>query len=142
MERKPTLIVNAFIEKDGRFLATKRASPGMEIGTWETPGGRVDFGERVEHALLREIEEETGLKVKIRKFIGWGQGLNCPHTDGFSADRFVLYFLSEIDWGELKIDPKEASDYRWVTPEEFRKLKPLSKPIKDFFDRNVLQQDL
>lgn len=138
MERKPTLIVNAFIEKDGNFLAIRRA-PGMETGTWETPGGRVELGEGAEDALLREIEEETGLRVKIKKFLGWGQGLDCQHADGFSTDRFVLYFDCEIISGELKTDPKDTSEYKWVTLEEFKKLEPLSKPIKDFFDKNVLQ---
>jgi len=139
MERKkPTPIVNAFIEKNGKFLAIRRA-PGMETGTWETPGGRVETGERVEDALIREIEEETSLKIRIKKFLGWGQGFDCQHEDGFSVDRLVLYFACEIVSGELKTDPRDTSEYKWVTLEEFKKLNPLSKPIKDFFDKNVLQ---
>lgn len=137
MEKKPTLIVNAFIKKDGKFLAIKRA-PGMETGTWETPGGRVEIGEKVEDALIREMLEETGLDVNIEKVLGWGQGFECFHDDGFSVDRFVLYFLCDIVSGEFKIKPKDASEYKWVTIDEFKKLEPLSKPIKDFFDKNVL----
>ena len=139
MERKrPRLIVNAVIERNGEFLAIKRAHPGMEIDTWETPGGRVEVGEKVEDALIRETLEETGFKANIKKFLGWGHGFECLHTDGFSSDRFVLYFLCEIVSGELRIDQKEASEHKWVTIEEFKKLEPLSKPIKDFFDKNVL----
>ncbi|UCD07231.1 MAG: NUDIX domain-containing protein [Candidatus Aenigmatarchaeota archaeon] len=138
MERKrPNLIVDAFIEKDGKFLAIKRSS-AVEVGSWETPGGRVDVGERVEDALVREMEEETGLKVRIKRFLGWGEGFDCPHQDGYLCQRFVLYFLCDVASGELKIDPGEALEYKWVTPEEFKKLEPLSKPIKDFFDKNVL----
>jgi 8-oxo-dGTP diphosphatase len=134
---KPSLIVNAFINNNGKSLAIKRAR-GTEIGAWETPGGRVDPGERAEDALIREIEEETGFKVSITKFLGWGQGIGCLHEKGNPTHRFILYFLCEIVSGEPKIDENEASEYRWVTNDEFRRLDPLSKPMKDFFDNHVL----
>ena len=135
---KPTLIVDAFIKKDSKFLVIKRAK-GVEIGSWEIPGGRVDPGEKVEDALIREIEEETGFKVSIKEFLGWGQGIGCLHEKGTSTHRFILYFSCVIVSGEQRIDPKAASEHKWVTIDEFKKLNPLSKPIKDFFDKNVLQ---
>jgi len=132
---KPTLIVDAFIKKDNKYLSVKRKK--MEDGTWETPGGRVEFGERIEYALKREIKEEVGVNIKVNRFLGWGEGLNCMHKDGFIVHRFVLFFDCEITSGEVLIDNKEAYEYKWVTWEEFKKLKPLSKPIKDFFSRSV-----
>jgi ADP-ribose pyrophosphatase YjhB (NUDIX family) len=130
---KPTLIVDAFIKKENKYLAVKRKK--IEDGTWETPGGRVEFGERIEDALKREIKEETGFNVEIGKFLGWGEGLNCPHKDGFGVHRFILYFDCEIVSGELRIGSEEAYKHKWVTWNEFKKLKPLSRPIKDFFNR-------
>ena len=107
----------------------------MEVGTWEVPGGRVNFGETIENALIREIREETCLKIKINKFLGYGQGLSCPHKDGTTRHRFILYFECDIASGKLKLNEYEAKEHKWVTWNEFKKLKPLSKPIKDFFNR-------
>ena len=127
------LIVDAFIKRGDKYLAVKRKD--IETGTWETPGGRVEFGERIEDALKREVKEEHNVDIKINKFLGWGEGLKCPHIGGFNIHRFVLYFECEIISGELTYDNEETYDHKWVTWDEFKKLKPLSKPIEDFFNR-------
>jgi len=132
--KRPILIVDAFIKKDDKYLAIKRAK-NVEVGTWEVPGGKVDLNEKVEDALKREIKEELGINIKINKFIGWGQGFNCLHESGHTDHRFVLYFECEIVSGELRLDGIEAKESKWATWNEFKKLKPLSKPIKDFFSR-------
>jgi ADP-ribose pyrophosphatase YjhB (NUDIX family) len=131
---RPQLIVDAFIKKDNKYLAIKRAK-NVEVGTWETPGGKVALNERVENALRREIKEELGINIKINKFLGWGEGLDCSTEYGFKIHRFVLYFDCEIISGDPKPDSNEISEHKWITLEEFKKLKPLSKPIEDFFKK-------
>jgi len=131
---KPQLIVDGLIKKDNKYLAIKRAK-NVKVGAWEVPGGKVKLNERVEHALKREIKEELEINIKINKFLGWGEGLDCPTGYGFKIHRFVLYFDCNIISGELRYDNKEISNYKWVTWDEFKKLKTLSKPIKDFFNR-------
>jgi len=132
--KTPILIVDAFIKKNNKYLAIKRAK-NVEVGTWETPGGKVNVNERVEDALIREIREELGVNIKINKFLGWGQGFNCFHKSGVYIHRFILYFECSIVSRKLNIDNTEVKEYKWVTWNEFKKLKPLSKPIKDFFNR-------
>ena len=47
-----------------RFLTLKRANTDpVRPATWDLPGGNVDYGERHDYAILREIREETGLEV-------------------------------------------------------------------------------
>ena len=133
-EVPPILIVNAFIKKEDKYLAIKRAKE-VEVGCWETPGGRVEPNEKVEDALKREIKEELNVEVKINKFLGFGEGINCSSKFGVDVHRFVLYFECEIVSGNIKFDQEEISDHKWVTLEEFKKLKPLSKPIQDFFNK-------
>lgn len=66
-------IVAALIYRDGGIILQKRAGEKGEAtgkyeeaaGRWEIPGGKVKPGEALEEALLREVEEETGLRVTI-----------------------------------------------------------------------------
>lgn len=54
---------------DNKILLIKRSTKVFR-GYWALPGGKVETGETVEEAVVREVREETGLKVKIMKKIG------------------------------------------------------------------------
>ena len=66
----PVVIVGAAILADGRVLACERAEPPETAGRWEFPGGKVEPGESDEDALVREVEEELGVRVEIGARIG------------------------------------------------------------------------
>ena len=65
-----SVIVNAIVEKDGKILVSQRSfDEGHEGGKWTIPGGKIDKTEGdvfniVEKTCAREIEEETGIKIK------------------------------------------------------------------------------
>jgi 8-oxo-dGTP diphosphatase len=112
------------LRRGGRLLVIKRA-PGMILpGYWTPPSGRIEPGETQEQALVREVEEELGVKVTpIAKV--W----ECPTDDG----EFLLHWwTAEIDSDELRLDPAEVADARWVTCEEFLKLEPTFSGDRDF----------
>lgn len=50
-------------DADGRILMTSRPSPKVYAGWWEFPGGKLETGETVEDALVRELSEELGLQL-------------------------------------------------------------------------------
>jgi len=54
---------------DGRLLLVRRANPPAE-GTWSLPGGRVEAGEDDAAAVVREVAEETGLRVTPLHVVG------------------------------------------------------------------------
>ncbi|MEM1578981.1 MAG: NUDIX hydrolase [Archaeoglobaceae archaeon] len=64
-----TLTVDAIIPYKGKIVLIKRANDPFK-GYYALPGGIVEYGESVEEAVLREVEEETGLKVKIHSLVG------------------------------------------------------------------------
>ena len=66
---KPSIAVDGILIKNGKILLIKRKNEPFK-GKWALPGGFVEYGERVEDAILREFEEEVGLKAKIRKLLG------------------------------------------------------------------------
>lgn len=65
---KPT--VAAIIKnKENKILFTKRSIKPY-FGWWDLPGGFINYGENPEEALSREIREELGVDIKIKKIIG------------------------------------------------------------------------
>jgi 8-oxo-dGTP diphosphatase len=64
------IVVGAAIIRDGMLLAAQRAEPPALAGGWEFPGGKVDPGETDHEALIRECEEELGVRVVLHDRIG------------------------------------------------------------------------
>lgn len=62
---QPILAVGAVIENDaGQVLLVQRGRPPRQ-DEWSIPGGKVEWGEPVQRALIREVDEETGLKIEM-----------------------------------------------------------------------------
>lgn len=65
----PKVAVIAVVPKDGGVVMTRRAvNPGY--GLWVLPGGFMDVGELLEEAVMREVEEEANLKVRVDRLLG------------------------------------------------------------------------
>lgn len=65
----PKVAAVVVVARDSRILMVRRANP-PGYGLWSVPGGYVDRGEVVEAAAAREVQEETGLIVKIAGLLG------------------------------------------------------------------------
>lgn len=80
---KDIYVVAAIIVKDKKILCTQRGPGGPAAHKWEFPGGKIEAGETPEEALVREIQEELGARVKIEGFF-----MTIEHTyhgdDGFN----------------------------------------------------------
>ena len=102
------------MNSEGKVLLL--ASP-KQGGKWTLPGGHVEPGEKIADAAVRELKEETGLDVKPVTIIRFDESINPPD---FHRPIHLIYFdcLLEVIGGEVVLDPKEASAYMWVTPDE------------------------
>lgn len=99
------VIVGAAILSDGRVLACERAEPPEMRGMWEFPGGKVDPGETEIAALIRECDEELGVRIEVGERIGDDVLL--------SHGRAVLkVYLARLVEGQPH--PHEHSDLRWL----------------------------
>jgi 8-oxo-dGTP diphosphatase len=104
--------VGAVIKDDqGRLLLIKRGhEPGA--GLWSIPGGRVEPGETDHEALVREMQEETGLAVQAGPLLGTVQR---PARDGDVLD--IRDYAATITGGTLR-PGDDAAEARWVTVSE------------------------
>ena len=88
---------------------------------WDIPGGTVEFGEKAVDALVREIAEESGLKVNVGKIIFSFDYLSNPERH-----QFQLVYECDYISGEVKLNPEEHDEYKWVTIEEMKTLPKIA----------------
>jgi len=100
--------VLAVIKKIKKVLLVKRNRDPYK-GTWMFPAGFIEFGELPEVALKREVEEETGLKVKKADLFGADQVRDDPRSMGHIS----FYYQVETKKGQIKTDNEENQDIGW-----------------------------
>ena len=84
--------------------------PGYD--DWSFPKGKLDRGETLEDAALREVEEETGLRCRLVS------ALACTaYTDHKGRDKVACYYLMDAVGGRFHAG-SEVDEVRWVTIDE------------------------
>jgi 8-oxo-dGTP diphosphatase len=106
-------VVGIVINKDKKFLFLKRLFPS---DLWVPPCGGVRKREKITDALDREIFEEAGIKVKIKKIVDVWQGF---HED---EEVFSVTYLCEAIDDKVNISD-EHQDYKWVSAGDLHKIK-------------------
>jgi 8-oxo-dGTP diphosphatase len=109
-------IVVGILRSDGRLLMVQQAGPG-EDPQWTLPGGRVEAGEFLTDALVREVREETGVAVDdVGRLAYFVQVDN--RQDGWFGD---VWTFDVADWsGEIAIDDPDGFVFEaaWVELDE------------------------
>ncbi len=107
--------VGAFIlNENNELLLQKRAVPA-EKDHWCIPGGRLEMFETLEHAVIRDVKEETDLDIKVIRLMGI-----CDHIiQNENAHWVAMSYLCKIENGNPKImEPDKASDMKWFALNE------------------------
>ncbi|MFX3673618.1 MAG: NUDIX domain-containing protein [Paenisporosarcina sp.] len=129
MTKKMVVVVKGVILKDGKILIVQRANDDETGGeTWECVGGKVDFGEDLEKALIREIKEEVGLIVTVERILYATTFKTDP-----SRQVVLLAYLCRSD-SKTVVLSNEHIDYSWSSNEQLR--SRLTKEIVSDFERN------
>ncbi|MBN9695747.1 MAG: NUDIX hydrolase [Zoogloea sp.] len=95
----------------GKFLLGKRSGEVNNAGAWNFFGGRVDRGECPRRALIRELIEEAGLRVKEKQLVKLGCVTGGRGRD--AGDRDMHYFLLSVDQEIVPRLNREHSSFRW-----------------------------
>jgi 8-oxo-dGTP diphosphatase len=142
-EKRPGVGFGVMILKEGKVLLghrnedPKKASSLLHgEGTWTMPGGKLHFQENLKEGAIREVFEETGIKLKNLKVIS-------VSNDIVSDAHFVtIGFLAEEFEGEVKVmEPEEITEWKWSdlnslpSPSYF----PSEKIIKNYLAGKIYQ---
>ena len=138
--RRPARVRNAVAaggvvvrERDGKreVVLNGRHSDG----TWVFAKGTPDRGEEIEDTALREVEEETGLKVKIVAPIGTTDYWFA--APGERVHKIAHFFLMEPTGGDVSAHDHEYDEVRWVSEDEARRLLSFDT-YRDILDRAMI----
>lgn len=130
------LVVGAIVVRGDSVLLLQRGEGERFLpGRWGIPAGKVHYGETLQEAVLRELEEEAGLAGRVTRMAGstWFSSMN----QGRCIQNFQQNFVVLADSADVRLD-SSSQDHRWVS---VRDLKDPPVPM-DAFTREVLSQAL
>lgn len=110
---EPTLAASAACFRGGKVLIAKRIKPSL----WSLPGGRLEPGETLAEAAVRELLEETGVTAEVVGLAGQTEVIRKDRNGAVVARFRVHAFAARWVAGEAAPGP-EAADVAWVDPEE------------------------
>jgi nucleoside triphosphatase len=99
-------------------------------GTWGVPGGKLDWGESLEAALLREFREEVALDLEQVRFALLQEAILDPQFH--VPAHFVLVNYYAFSTSSLVVPNEEIVEWAWVSPEQ-----ALTYPLNHFTERLV-----
>lgn len=111
-EVSPIVVVAGVVRRppDKRILVSRRHDATHLGGLWEFPGGKVEEGESLEQALLRELEEETGIDARVGSLL-------LEHTHAY-PDRTVRLYFFECALLSESASARAVAEIAWCTPKE------------------------
>lgn len=129
--KKPSITIDAIILNDKReVLLIKRKNEPFK-GFWALPGGFVDYGEKVEDAVIREVKEETGLDVEIVRLFNV---FSHPQRDPRGHTISIVYYC-KVKGGVLK-GGDDAKEAKWLQFNQDLNLAfDHNKILREFFEK-------
>ena len=111
-------VVGAALVRGGRVLAARRTTPAAAAGRWEFPGGKVEDGETPEAALVREIAEELGVTVVVRRWLAGSAPIGTAYELVVAVADLVAGEPNPVEHDQVRwLGPDELDDVDWLDPD-------------------------
>lgn len=128
---RPEICVGAIAVDEGSILMVRRGR-GPAQGTWSVPGGRVEAGESLAEAVVRELAEETGLAGVCEGLVGWAERIEADFH--YVILDFTVTVMTDAD----PVAGDDAAEARWVALSEVAELT-LADGLAEFLhDHGIL----
>lgn len=127
------MCVGAVVVDDERILMIRRGH-GPAAGEWSVPGGRVELGETLAEAVVREVAEETGVEVVCEKLLGWVERIS-------EESHFVILDFQAAVLGGSADSPvagDDAAEAAWVPLFELTELRLVDGLAEFLSDQGIL----
>lgn len=126
MKKRPKVGVAVIVIKSKKVLIGHRRNTGIGRGVWGFPGGHLEFNEEIFDCAIREVTEETGIKIHNLR-IG-------PYTNDFYTKEnkhyITLFVIADYKSGEPKVlEPKKCRAWGWFSWDNLP--SPLFLPIQN-----------
>ncbi len=124
-KKRPKVGLGVIIRKDGKVLLGKRKNSHGD-GCWQFPGGHLEYAEGFEECAVREVAEETGIKIKNIKFITITNDIFAKEDKHY----ITIYMIADWDSGEPEVlEPENAEKWGWYSWKDMP--RPLFLPIEN-----------
>jgi 8-oxo-dGTP diphosphatase len=129
---RPEVAVGAVVVRDDRLLVVRRGH-GPGAGEWSVPGGRVEGGETLHEAVVREVWEETGLEVVVERFLGWVERLGGEH-------HFVIldFCAGLLEAEAVAVAGDDAAEVAWVPLHELSEIRLVAGLHEFLTDQGII----
>ena len=121
----------AIFDEQGRVFLTRRADNGQ----WCLPSGGMESGESVTEACEREVWEETGLQVRVKRLVGVYSHSDqlTVYPDGNKFQIVALHFEAEVLNGEPGLS-EEATEFGYFSMDEIQEMDFLGRHRERILD--------
>jgi 8-oxo-dGTP pyrophosphatase MutT (NUDIX family) len=118
---------------DGRYLLVRRAVGVSAGGYWTPVTGKIERGESLEDAAVREVEEEVGL------WVGFGREVfRCPTHP--SIWMLVWHEAPLLGPGTITVKQDELAEARWVSAAQAVELEPMFPATRAFYAQRAKEE--
>ena len=128
-DKRPSIGVGVLVWKDRQLLLGERLAAGQPV-CWQFPGGYLENGESVIDCARREVLEETGIKVRALRHLGY-----TDRQFELAGKIYITLLVScEYDSGDaVVLEPEKCAGWQWFDYQQLP--EPLFEPITRFLEQ-------
>lgn len=121
MEKRTIFVFKGIVfDSQKRILIDNRKEEILDLanGKWEVPGGKIEFGEKPEDTVKREIFEETGYDVNVKKIVPYSN-VSMWEYSNYKQHTVIFFYVCELsNEKHTEIRDKKINTYKWIKQSE------------------------